>query len=104
MAYYQRHIFICVNRRETARACCQDGDADEAAGYLKDRMRELGLRGRGGGRVSTSGCLGRCGDGPVVVVYPEGVWYRYQDHNDLETIITQHLRDGEPVPALQLPD
>jgi len=75
VSYYRRHIFFCTNLREDGRPCCQDAGAAEARAYAKQRIKDLGLAGEGGVRVNTSGCLDRCAEGPVAVVYPEGVWY-----------------------------
>ena len=50
-----------------------------------------------------AGCLDRCGEGPVAVVYPEGVWYTYVDQEDLEDIVQEHLVNGRVVERLQLP-
>jgi len=49
-----------------------------------------------------SGCLDRCEEGPVAVVYPEAVWYTYIDESDLDEIIERHLRDGEIVDRLRI--
>ena len=54
-------------------------------------------------RVSRAGCLGRCQAAPVIVVYPEVVWYRYADMADIDEIITSHLQGGRIVARLQLP-
>ena len=55
-------------------------------------------------RVNRAGCLDRCEEGPVCVVYPEGVWYTYVDEEDIDEIVESHLRDGRPVERLRLPD
>ncbi len=54
-------------------------------------------------RVNKAGCLDRCAAGPVAVVYPEGVWYSYVDEQDIEEIVTSHLRDGVVVERLLTP-
>ena len=70
--------------------------------YAKSRVRELGLAGAGNIRVNSSGCLDRCEQGPVCVVYPEGVWYTYVDETDVDEIIESHLVDGKPVERLKI--
>ena len=65
-------------------------------------MKELGLAGPGKIRVNKAGCLDRCADGPVMVVYPAGIWYTFIDTEDIEEIIQSHLIQGHPVERLQL--
>ncbi|MDR1708598.1 MAG: (2Fe-2S) ferredoxin domain-containing protein, partial [Candidatus Accumulibacter sp.] len=87
MGYYKRHVFFCGQKRPDGEVCCANGGAAEAQGYAKDRIGELKLKGPGGVRINKAGCLGRCEEGPVVVVYPEGVWYRYANTADIEEIV-----------------
>jgi len=47
--------------------------------------------------------MGRCGQGPVLVIYPEGIWYTFKNEADLDEIIAQHLVNGNVVKRLQLP-
>lgn len=101
--FYRRHAFFCTNARDDGRESCQDHGARRFRDYAKARARELGLDGPGGVRVNIAGCLDRCELGPVIVVYPEGVWYRYEDVRDLDEILERHLRDGEVVERLALP-
>jgi (2Fe-2S) ferredoxin len=102
MGWYQRHLFFCTNRREDGRPCCQEAGAEPARAWAKARVKELGLSGPGKVRVNMAGCLDRCEEGPVAVVYPEGVWYTYVDQEDLEEIIQEHLVHGRVVERLQL--
>ena len=104
MSYYQRHIFFCCNQRKDGKDCCAAHDAAALLAHAKDRVAELGLKGKGKVRVSQSGCLGRCDDEPVAVVYPEAVWYGKLTLADVDEIITSHLVRGEPVARLRLPD
>ena len=53
-------------------------------------------------RINSAGCLDRCELGPVLVVYPEGVWYTYVDRDDLDEIVQRHLIEGEIVERLRL--
>jgi (2Fe-2S) ferredoxin len=104
MSYYRHHVFFCTNMRDDGSQCCAQCNAKAARDYLKQRAKALGLSGAGGVRVNTAGCLDRCTEGPVVVVYPEAVWYTYIDNADLDEILQRHLVDGEPVERLRLPD
>ena len=63
----------------------------------------MGISGPGKIRVNKAGCLDRCEEGPVCVVYPEGVWYTYIDEDDIDEIIDSHIKNGKPVERLKLP-
>ena len=100
-AYYRYHVFFCTNTRENGQ-CCGGCGAAEARSYAKSLVRDLGLDHEGGVRVSSSGCLNRCSEGPVAVIYPEGTWYSYVDNEDVEEIVRIHLREGKKVERLVL--
>lgn len=102
MSYYRHHVFFCTNLREDGRACCQNAGARQLRDYCKKRVKELGLAGKGGARVNVAGCMDRCAEGPVVAVYPEGVWYTYVDQDDIDEIIEEHLRNGRVVQRLTI--
>ena len=102
--YYQRHLFVCLNQRTNGEASCADHDAQAAFDHCKSRVKQLGLAGKGGVRVNKAGCLDRCAGGPVAVVDPEAVWYSWVDNSDLDEIVESHLRDGQVVERLVLPD
>ena len=65
-------------------------------------MKEMGLTGAGKVRVNTSGCMDRCEEGPVCVVYPDAVWYTYVDESDIDDIIESHLVNGKAVERLKI--
>jgi (2Fe-2S) ferredoxin len=102
MSWYERHLFFCTNRRDDGRPCCYEAGAEPARAWAKARVKALGLAGPGKVRVNMAGCLDRCEEGPVAVVYPDGVWYTYVDQEDLEEIIQEHLVNGRVVERLQL--
>lgn len=77
-------------------------DAKALRDYAKQRTKRLRIAGAGGVRVNAAGCLDRCEEGPVCVVYPEGVWYTYRDQADIDEIVEQHLRDGRVVERLKI--
>ena len=102
MSYFKRHVFFCLNERDDGSACCARHNAAEMQAYAKQRVKQLGLAGPGKVRVNKSGCLDRCDEGPVVVVYPDGVWYTYVDQHDIDEIIDSHVLHGRVVERLKI--
>lgn len=100
MTYYTQHIFICTNQKAAGKQCCANSGGEEFFTYLKSRLIELGIYGPGRIRVSKSGCLGRCGSGPCLVIYPEGIWYTYDSFADIDQIIESHLISGRKLQKL----
>lgn len=102
-SFYKHHIFFCTNRREDGdRPCCAHRNSEALQAHAKARVKALGLAGEGRIRVNKSGCLDRCEHGPVVVVYPDAVWYTVIDEKDVDEIIDAHLVGGRPVDRLRL--
>jgi (2Fe-2S) ferredoxin len=102
MSYYRKHVFFCINHRDPPEACCEARGSPELAAYAKQRIKELGLSGKGQIRINKSGCLDRCEEGPVLVVYPDAVWYTYVDRADIDEIIDRHVIGGEIVERLRI--
>jgi (2Fe-2S) ferredoxin len=104
VSYYQRHIFFCTNDRGPGadRPSCNRCGSAAIRDYVKTRIKELALSGEGKIRVNKAGCLDRCEEGPVCVVYPEGTWYTYVDETDVDDIIESHLVGGVPVERLKI--
>lgn len=102
--YYESHVFFCCNQRENGRRCCQDANATELRDYAKAKLKTLAPLDKGRVRVNIAGCMGRCNEGPVLVIYPEGTWYTYQTQADIDEIIEQHVIQGKPVARLMLQD
>jgi (2Fe-2S) ferredoxin len=102
MSYYKRHIFFCCNQRDPPDACCNNHGASEMQKYAKHRIKELGQNGEGKVRINKAGCLDRCDEGPVLVVYPDAVWYTYVDKDDIDEIIDSHVLKGRVVERLKI--
>ncbi|GAN31109.1 TPA: (2Fe-2S) ferredoxin domain-containing protein [Legionella pneumophila] len=102
MSHYTKHVFICTNQKAPGKQCCANSGGEEFFDFMKSKLLEFDLHSPGKIRVSKSGCLGRCGSGPCIVIYPEGVWYTYSSFEDIEQIIKYHLIDGEIVEPLLL--
>ncbi len=100
--YFEQHVFICINQREDGRPCCGERGALAAQKHAKKRLKALDLNGPGKIRINQSGCLDRCEEGPVLVVYPQGTWYTYVDTQDIDDIIDTHLIGGKVVERLKI--
>lgn len=100
--YFNKHVFFCINAREDGRQSCSEQGAMAAQKHCKSRVKQLGMSGAGQIRINQAGCLDRCEEGPVLVVYPEGTWYTYVDNSDIDEIVDSHLVGGKIVERLKI--
>ena len=89
--YFKHHVFFCLNQRPDGESCCQDKGAEAAFDYMKTQVKKLSLNGKNKVRINRAGCFDRCSEGPLMVVYPEAIWYTFVDHEDIDEIIESHL-------------
>jgi (2Fe-2S) ferredoxin len=99
--FYDAHVFCCTNTRPPGhkRGSCSQRGSEKLRDYMKARAKELGV---GNTRINSAGCLDRCELGPVMVIYPEGVWYTYRTPADVDEILQTHLIEGGRVERLML--
>jgi len=98
--YFSHHVFFCLNQRTDGTACCMNHGAEDAFNHMKSRVKALELNGVGKVRINRAGCLDRCAAGPVMVIYPQAVWYTFIDEDDINEIIDRHLIKGQIVERL----
>ena len=92
MGQYKHHVFVCTSGNTCP---SQGGDAVHAT--LKRGAAAAGLKGIV--RINHAGCMNQCGHGPMVVVYPEDVWYARVTEEQARRIAREHLAGGRPVEA-----
>jgi len=90
------HVLVCRHK-----TCLRQGGKTSAKA-LKRALKERGLRERV--MITKVECLDQCGRGPVMVVYPSGVWYGGVDKDAAREIVTEHLEKGHAVAPIVLRD
>ena len=91
---YLKHLYVCLNKRATEAACSTDGAGEAILQKLKAYVKANGLKGKV--RVSGSGCMDLCAQGPNVMVYPDHRWYQHVSLADVDRIIEEQLAPFVP--------
>jgi (2Fe-2S) ferredoxin len=96
---YKLHAFLCFQDRPPGhpRGSCGQKGAKPLWDHLMQVAERKGLREIG---LTASGCLGFCSAGPLMVCYPQGIWYAPRTREDIDEIVQSHLIDGTPVERL----
>jgi len=90
---YKRHVFACYTQRPAGhpRGSCGALGAPPLWEHLGKKLEAEGLNDVG---FTPAGCFGFCQTGPLMVVYPEGIWYRPETVADIDEIVDRHLKEG----------
>jgi (2Fe-2S) ferredoxin len=95
MGQYRTHVFVCTS----GDTCPAQGDVEQFVKYLRGEAARAGLQDVV--RINRAGCFSQCGHGPMMVVYPENVWYGGVRAADLRDIFESHIVGGTPVERLR---
>ena len=97
----KKHVFICTSSRMTGqqKGLCHTKGAVDLVNAFMEAIEEEDLEGI---FVSNTGCFGLCEEGPIVVVYPDNVWYGKVSEDDVTEIVEEHLAAGRVVERLAL--
>jgi (2Fe-2S) ferredoxin len=95
MGQYRTHVFVCTS----GDTCPTQGNVEEFVKFLRGESVKAGLKTEV--RINKAGCFSQCGHGPMMVVYPDDVWYAGVQASDLQEIFESHIRDGKPLERLR---
>src|SRR5262245_46924668 len=95
MGQYENHVFVCTS----GETCPTQGDVEAYVKVLRAGVQKAGKQVEV--RVNKAGCFSQCGHGPMIVFYPENVWYSGVQASDLDEILTSHILGGKPVERLR---
>ena len=95
MGQYEQHVFVCTS----GETCPEQGDTEKFVKILRERAKQAGRT--ADVRINKAGCFSQCGRGPMIVFYPDDVWYAGVAESDLEEIFTSHIVGGRPVERLR---
>lgn len=93
MTVFKKHVFICTSGKT-----CPGQGAEEVLGAMRKEISDRGLKKEI--RINKAGCFDQCGNGPLIVVYPDTVWYAHVQVEDVKEIVEEHLLNDRPVQRL----
>ena len=95
MGQYECHVFVCTS----GDTCPEQADVEGYVKTLRAGVQKAGKQVEV--RVNKAGCFSQCGHGPMLVIYPDNVWYAGVQASDLDEILTSHILGGKPVERLR---
>lgn len=103
MAKRRLYLWLCTNERPAGnpKGSCMTNGAGAVREALAAAIEAAGMRKEV--RLVRTSCLDNCGQGPILAIYPDDVWYRRLRAEDVPEIVEQHLKGGRPVARLLLP-
>ncbi|MBF0273716.1 MAG: (2Fe-2S) ferredoxin domain-containing protein [Nitrospinae bacterium] len=98
------HLFVCNNKRPPGhpRGCCQDLGSQELWQSLAEELDNRMLYDTV--KITGATCVGPCNKGPVVIVYPDNVWYGNVKAEDVKELFDTHIGKGETIDRLLIPE
>ena len=89
------HVFVCTQEKPKDVPCCAASTSAAVLEELNNELAACGLRDEV--QVTTTNCMGTCENGPVVLTYPEGIWYSKVTPRDVRDIVHSHFICGKPL-------
>lgn len=83
---YKAHLLVCVD------SCCREKGSDRIFDALSEELKQRGLS--NDVLISRCGCLDQCESGPMLIIYPEGIWYHNLTKEDISRIVEEHIING----------
>ncbi len=102
MAPFRYHVFVCTQEKPEGVPCCSAAGSSGILSALRDELGAKRLANEV--QVSSCGCLGLCDGGPVMIVYPEDIWYTKLAPSDVPEIVASHFQAGQKVARLERND
>ncbi len=102
MVDLKHHIFVCTSCRINGqqKGLCYSKESVDIVQRLIEAIEDLELSGEV--MITNTGCFGICNQGPIMVVYPEGIWYGAVTEEDIDIIVERHIINGTPVEELRI--
>ena len=98
MEPFRHHIYVCTQEKPEGVPSCSSSSSLKVLQALEREVLAQGLDDHV--QITTCGCMGLCDDRPVIIVYPEGVWYHKVQEQDAVEIVASHLSNGRAVSRL----